>query len=130
MYKYIIMKLNEILISAVAMLVIDSFYLTNLSQYFNQVFSKVQGSDLKLDIYGAILCYIILVFGLNYFIINEKKNLFDAFLLGFVIYGVYEATNYATLKNWPLSMVLIDSLWGGLLFALTTLLTYKFLKLN
>ncbi len=37
-----------------------------------------------------------------------------------VIYGVYETTNYALLKNWSILTVFIDTLWGGLLFAFTT----------
>ena len=48
----------------------------------------------------------------------------DAFLLGIVIYGVYESTNYAILKNWNIKAVALDTLWGGILFALTTKVTY------
>jgi uncharacterized membrane protein len=49
----------------------------------------------------------------------------DAFLLGIVIYGVYETTSYALLKKWKLSIVLMDTLWGGVLFGLTTALVYS-----
>jgi uncharacterized membrane protein len=44
----------------------------------------------------------------------------DAFLLGIVIYGVYETTNYALFKDWSILTVIIDTLWGGTLFAITT----------
>lgn len=37
-----------------------------------------------------------------------------------IIYGVYETTNYALFKNWSILTVIIDTLWGGLLFASTT----------
>ena len=50
------------------------------------------------------------------------------FVLGFIIYGIYELTNHATIKNWPLFMVFIDTLWGGVLFALTTIITYHLVK--
>ena len=66
-----------------------------------------------------------LVFGINYFIISKRQSLSNAFLLGFIIYVVYETTNYATLDKWPIFMVILDSFWGGTLFALTTLITYK-----
>ena len=56
----------------------------------------------------------------SYFIIIPKKSHIDAFVLGLVIYGVYEGTNYAILKKWPLKIVIMDTLWGGILFALTS----------
>ena len=57
---------------------------------------------------------------INYFIIKPNKSINEAFLLGLVIYGVYETTNYALFKNWSLATVFIDTLWGGVLFASTT----------
>jgi uncharacterized membrane protein len=69
---------------------------------------------------GAAICYILLITGINYFIIKPRKSVSDAFLLGIIIYGVFETTNYALFKNWSLLTVLIDTLWGGLLFAGTT----------
>lgn len=115
------------IIIAVIMLLLDSIYLTLFSSFFNDVVMKVQGSKLKINLVGAILCYIFLVFGLNYFIISNKKPLIDAFILGIVIYGVYETTTYALLENWSPLAVIIDTFWGGILFTLTTLIAYKFL---
>jgi uncharacterized membrane protein len=33
---------------------------------------------------------------------------------------VYESTNYAILKDWKIQTLLMDGLWGGILFGLTT----------
>jgi uncharacterized membrane protein len=66
-----------------------------------------------------------LIGGLFYFILKNKRPVQDAFLLGLVIYGVYETTTYALLKNWNFATVMVDTLWGGILLALTTYLTYK-----
>ena len=57
---------------------------------------------------------------LYYFIIRENKSPLDAFLLGVFVYGVYEGTNYALLNKWEIKVLVMDSLWGGVLFALTT----------
>ncbi len=57
--------------------------------------------------------------GLNYFIIKPKRSISDAFLLGLVIYGVYETTNWAIFNKWSVKSVIIDTLWGGILFAST-----------
>jgi len=45
--------------------------------------------------------------------------------LGIVIYAVFELTNLALFKNWHILSVLIDTLWGGILFGLTTGIVYK-----
>jgi uncharacterized membrane protein len=115
------------IVIAIIMLILDSIYLNMFSGFFNGVVTKVQGSKIKLNLIGAILCYILLVFGLNYFIISRKKPLIDAFILGIFIYGVYETTNYAILQQWSPLAVILDTFWGGILFTLTTYIAYKIL---
>ena len=108
------------LLSAIVMISLDFVYLTVMKGYFSNQVKAVQGVPLKINYLGAAICYIFLITGLNYFIIKPRKSVTDAFLLGIVIYGVYETTNYALLKNWSIFTVIIDTLWGGLLFAFTT----------
>ena len=108
------------LVSAIVFISIDFIYLNVMKGYFDKQIQSVQGSQTKMNYLGAALCYIFLIVGINYFIIRPKKSITDAFLLGIVIYGVYETTNYAIFKNWSLLSVIIDTLWGGLLFASTT----------
>jgi uncharacterized membrane protein len=112
-----------LLISAVIFVVLDSFYLNLMKGYFEQQVKSVQGSPLKMNFLGAIVCYIFLIFGLNYFIIKPKRSIQDAFLFGLVIYAVFETTNLTLFSNWSWLTVLLDSLWGGILFALTTYIT-------
>jgi uncharacterized membrane protein len=95
---------------------------------FNKQVVAVQGSPVVMDVYAAILCYIALIFGIYYFIIREKKSILDAFLLGIVIYAVYETTTLALLKNWTYKTAIIDTAWGGTLFALTTFIVYALTK--
>jgi uncharacterized membrane protein len=113
------------LISAIVFITIDFVYLNLIKGYFENQIKKVQGSAVKFNLLGAALCYIFLIFGINYFIIKPSKSVTDAFLLGLVIYGVYETTNYALLSNWSILTVIIDTLWGGILFALTTFIINK-----
>ena len=113
------------LLSAIVMISLDFVYLSVMKGYFMNQVKNVQGSALKLNYFGAAICYIFLVAGLNYFIIKPRKSVSDAFLLGLVIYGVYETTNYALFSNWSIVSVIIDTLWGGLLFASTTYVVEK-----
>lgn len=108
------------LISAIVLISVDFVYLSAIQGYFGNQIRRVQGSPVKLNLLGAAICYIFLIVGINYFIIKPRKSVSDAFLLGIVIYGVYETTNYALFKDWSMMTVIIDTIWGGLLFAITT----------
>jgi len=45
-------------------------------------------------------------------------------ILGLAAYGTYDITNLATLRNWPLTMSLIDMAWGTLLTGVTAVGVY------
>ena len=71
---------------------------------------------------AAIVFYLLFVVGVFIFAILpavEKDSLRVAItlgaLFGFFTYATYDLTNLATLKNWPLSIVLIDIVWGAVL---------------
>ena len=108
------------LISAIVFITIDFIYLNVMKGYLNKQIEDIQGSKIEMNFLGVGLCYIFLIYGLNYFIIKPRKSVNEAFLLGLVIYGVYETTNYATFKKWSIITLIMDTLWGGLLFASTT----------
>ena len=110
------------LVSAIVFISIDFVYLNVMKSYFDNQIKSIQGSPIKMNYLGAALCYIFLIIGINYFIIKPRRSVSDAFLLGIVIYGVYETTNLALFKNWSILTVIIDTLWGGILFAATTYL--------
>ncbi|MGR3724067.1 DUF2177 family protein [Abyssibius alkaniclasticus] len=46
---------------------------------------------------------------------DPMAALLGGFLLGLMAYGTYEFTNYATLRDWTLHQVAVDTLWGGVL---------------
>ncbi len=114
-----------LLISALILVLLDGLYLKLIRGLFTRQIKSVQGSELQMKLTPAIIAYIFLVFGLNYFIISKKGSVKDAALLGLVIYAVYEFTNLSLLKNWTVTISVIDTLWGALLFGLTTWITYK-----
>ena len=116
------------LISAIVFVVLDYIYLGFMKSYFEKQIQLVQGSPLKINLLAAIICYIFLITGLNYFIIKPNRSVMDAFLFGLVIYAVYETTNLALFTKWSWLTVFIDSLWGGTLFALTTFIVSNLKK--
>ena len=67
----------------------------------------------------AALFYLAYVAGVLWFVslpaLREGaplQALIGGAILGFIAYGTYEMTNYATLADWSLQQVMVDGLWG------------------
>ena len=108
----------------VLLLAFDAIYLQFIYGGFSKMIHDIQGSAMKLRWEGAVVCYLVLTGLLYYFIVREGRPAFDAALLGFGTYAVYESTSYALLKDWNMQIAVIDSLWGGALFYLVTSVVY------
>ena len=63
--------------------------------------------------------------GIYYFIIKKNFSYSETFYLGIFVYGVYDLTTMAILKNWKWNTVIMDTLWGGTLFVLVKFLFQK-----
>lgn len=121
---------KNILISTVLFILIDSIYLKLVNPIFNKVIKNIQGNSINLKLDGAIYAYICIVLIFNYFIIHKKGKLLDAFMLGFLTYGIFEGTNRALFSKWTINVMLIDSLWGGILFSLVFIMMKLYYKEN
>ena len=120
----------DYLVSGVIFVILDGLYLNLIQKYFNKQIKSIQGTDIKINYTAAAITYIFLIFGLNYFIIQKHKSIKEAALLGLVIYAVYEFTNLSLFTNWSILTVLIDTTWGAVLFALTTVIVYNITGVN
>src|SRR5512143_3376915 len=66
---------------------------------------------------AAFVVYVLLGTGIALFVIPRAATvslatLYGA-LFGLVVYGVYDFTNYSTLRQWPLLLTLVDLAWGA-----------------
>lgn len=114
-----------ILLISIIMVLLDAIYLTATRSIFGAVVAKIQRVALQMRLEGAVVVYALLVIGLYKFIISERRSVSDAAILGLVIYGVFDFTNYAIFKNYDMMTALMDTAWGSILMALTTYLVYK-----
>lgn len=114
-------QLKQLGIAAALMLLIDLPWLMVSGPYVSQMVSKIQGSALKLSYLPAALVYL----ALGYLVLQTSKPL-EAFYMGAATYAVYDFTNLATLKNYEFSFAVVDTLWGGILFALTRFILNQF----
>ena len=115
-----------IFISSIIIIFIDLFYLTLIGgPIFSKTVKRIQNDDMHINITGAILSYLLIIITINKFIILEDKTPSEAFILGFCIYGIFDFTNLAIFKKYDFFTAIIDMIWGGILFYITTFLTYK-----
>jgi uncharacterized membrane protein len=114
-----------ILTILVVMLALDSVYLYFTKSIFGQLVARIQRTALEPKMLGAVVVYILLAVGLYIFIVEPGKPLWQAALLGLVIYGVYDFTNYAIFKKYDLSIAIMDMVWGSVLLTATTYIVRK-----
>ncbi|MFO7982546.1 MAG: DUF2177 family protein [Desulfuromonadales bacterium] len=87
----------------------------------------------KVNWPAAFVFYFIYIAGILVFAVRPAladQSLMRAALLGalfgFFTYATYDLTNLATLKDWPLKVVLVDIAWGTILCALVASASFLF----
>ena len=119
------MNFKAIGAALICILILDYIYLSLSKNFFNNLVRSIQGQNIVINNLGLVLVYFLMIFSYNYFIIEKKGSVLDAFLLGISIYGIFGTTNYAIFKKWTMQAVLQDTIWGGVLFGTTRYLTQK-----
>lgn len=132
------MSIKTILISYaltfIVFLIVDLVWLGFIAK---NLYNKYLGSFLSDTVNwpAAIIFYLIFVAGLSVFVIYpsfEKESVWRAIIwgafFGIVTYATYDLTNLATMKNWPIQIVIIDIIWGAVLSAIVSVSGYYILK--
>mgnify|MGYP006288730927 CR=1 FL=1 len=116
--------------TAVTFLAIDALWLGVIIKDFMQ---SHLGELLREepDLMIAAGFYLVYAIGIVIFAIkpaladqNWHLALIYGALFGFMCYGTYDMTNLATLKNWPVSVVVVDIAWGTFLTAFSAVIGY------
>jgi len=110
--------------------IIDMIWLVLVAKEFYQ---KQIGFLMRPDInwFAAIAFYLLFIAGLVVFVIApaiEKNSWIHALLygalFGLITYATYDLTNLATLKDWPVMVTVVDLIWGSVLAASISVVTY------
>ncbi len=122
------------LLSVPIFFAVDMIWLSLIARNFY----RAQMGDLltkNVNWTAAILFYFIFLIGVIFFAVMpaiDKKSLMTALgygaLFGFIAYATYDLTNLATIKNWPLQLTVVDMVWGAILSASVSALTFTAAK--
>ena len=106
------------LLTLILLIVFDLIWITKIMKpLFEPMIQDIQGSPLNANGGRALIAYTILFLFACIFI-PKMDNYTDTFLLGFFTYAIYETTNYTVFDKWNPYVVVLDSLWGGVLLCL------------
>lgn len=77
------------------------------------------GAHFDIKILGAIAVYTLIAVGITFFVLPHVSTVATAWwwgaLFGFVVYAIYDFTNWAVISGWPIQMSLVDIAWGTVL---------------
>lgn len=121
-------------IAVIVFLVVDLVWLGFIAK---NIYQKYLGFLMKPspNWLAAIIFYLLFVVGLVIFVIlpalekgSWQNALIFGALFGFFTYMTYELTNYAVIKDWPFSIVIIDIIWGIVLSAIVSIITFLIMR--
>ena len=119
------LKLRHRIISSLLFIILDIIWLkTYMSPRYTLLIEKIQKQKLVLNIKSAICAYILMLIGLNIFVLPQldinnitiNKCLLTGFLFGIIVYGVYDFTCGSIFTDWDFNLAYIDILWGGFVY--------------
>lgn len=129
--------IKAFLISMVSFIVLDSIWFGYITRDFNMRQLKHIGNivddQFKIAYGPALAVYILMTLAIVVFVFNWIKPSDPIYLIfargafmGFLVYGVFDMTNAAILRNYPFGFALADMAWGTVSFGIATTLAYKF----
>jgi uncharacterized membrane protein len=107
-------------LGAMAFMVLDGVWLGLLMKNFYRAqlapIVRLANGGIAPNWPAAFVVYALLGVGVALFVIPRAPSISLAAvygaLLGLVVYGVYDFTNYSTLREWPFVLTLADVAWG------------------
>lgn len=101
-----------------------------IDTFWDLVTSQNWSIDMKLWV-GLVAWFVIVmmifVFVLKSGLVNSYQTaLWYGALMWFLMYAMYDLTNLTFLKNYPVSFVMVDIVWGTFLCAMVTLAMFAF----
>lgn len=121
-------------IALTTFLVVDMFWLNIAAK---DLYKRSIGQFLAANpnLGAAGIFYAAYIATLVYFVINPARQnndfpqaLLRAAIFGGICYATYDLTNLAVLKDWPLSLSIIDIIWGMVITMAVTAITLILLQ--
>lgn len=108
------------LLAPILLFLIDAPFIYMIGDTYKKLLGRKDLTTWKRAIPAFLGVYFVLTLAIIYVILPSESPLISAFLIGMAAYGTYGFTVYAIQPNWPEWLVVVETLWGGILLFLTT----------
>jgi uncharacterized membrane protein len=117
--------MEEYIIGLIVFFILDvSWIYLNSKMYLTNI-ENIQQTKFKLNIYKALITYLILCLYFIFLIYN-KFSLLNCVLISFFIYSIYNFTNLTAFDNYSIFLAIIDTFWGPFLTFITMYIVYNY----
>jgi len=120
--------MKHLIFAILSFLVIDYFWLTTMTDFYNETVIAIQNEPIKINYYGAAMSYIAIIAGFLIFVVpnlDVNNKLYSALnyggAFGLISYAIFNGTNVGIFKNYSPKVAIVDTLWGGALYTLASL---------
>jgi uncharacterized membrane protein len=132
-------KLRQFIVALVLFAVFDFLWLGFVMKDFNMrqlaEIGRIENGIFQMHYPAALATYFLMALAVPLYVLPKLtrqqsllKVFFSGAILGLIIYGVFDMTNLAILKDYPLAFVAPDIAWGTFVFGLVSVLTLKLVR--
>lgn len=122
------------IIATTVLLILDFTWISlYMGKQYQVQIKDIQGEQMDPKIIHALMAYILMVVGLNLFVLPNIRKGYElqdsvkyGLTFGIILYGVYDFTAGSVFKKWNMKLALFDIAWGGFVFFISTYIGAKF----
>ena len=127
------------LVAVIVFIILNVFYIIFTKDNWNDIVFKIQQKEIKKKPLYILIAFAFILIGWIYFIYMPYYNYFGekidykrlkdlllhAFILGVISYGVFNFNNLGLFDDYPVTMAVADTIWGGVVYIIITLVTLE-----
>ena len=126
-------KIKLYFLSLISVLLLDFTWLfLIMKDFYSSQFINLARPEV-LPYWSAACAWLVIPLGIVMFVDkvskDYKESLIYGAIFGLILYGLYDFTNYATLKGWTLKLLIVDICWGIVICSLSSVFT-KYVSLR
>jgi uncharacterized membrane protein len=130
------MRIWGVVLGSLAFMVLDGVWLGIVMKgfYRSQLapIARMADGGIAPNWPAALVVYLALGIGIAAFVLPRASTLAAAAgygaLFGLVVYGVYDFTNFSTLRQWPFVVTLVDVAWGAAASAIASAVVWSLVR--
>ena len=132
-------NVKNAVITFISFIILDYLWLGLIAKNFMSgqlsYIARMEGSGISPFMPSAIVVYLIMTLALEVFIFHGMgsadiwRTAGYSALLGFCLYAVFDFTNHAIIKGYPVAFLIVDIAAGTLLFGLVSMISFYLRRL-